>query len=53
LVERGVQYKNIIVAEPRRNCHANENEDCTEELDYIYPTAFEDEQLLQKMKEML
>jgi len=49
LIERGVQYKNMIIAIPRRNCHCNEEEDINDELDYIYPEAFEDADLETKM----
>jgi hypothetical protein len=47
LIDRGVQPKNIIIAIPRRDCHVNEDQELTDELDYIYPNAFEDESLEQ------
>lgn len=43
----------MIIAIPRRNCHCNEEEDINDELDYIYPEAFEDADLETKMQAML
>jgi hypothetical protein len=53
LLDRGVQAKNIIVAIPRRDCHVNEDEDLNDELDYIYPNAFEDADLEMRMQAVL
>lgn len=53
LLDRGVQAKNIIIAIPRRDMHCNEDQTITNELDYIYPNAFEDEELENKMQAML
>jgi hypothetical protein len=49
LMDRGVSAKNIIMAIPRQDCHVNEDMDLTEELPIIYPNAFEDEKLEQRM----
>jgi hypothetical protein len=48
-MDRGVSAKNIIMAIPRQDCHVNEDMDLTEELPIIYPNAFEDEKLEQRM----
>lgn len=48
-----MQAKNIIMAIPRQNCHVNEDDDVTEELPIIYPNAFEDEKLEQRMQAWL
>lgn len=55
LLDRGVQAKNIIIAVPNQNKHVNEDPmyDLTEELPYIYPDAFEDEKLEQRMQALL
>lgn len=53
LLDRGVQAKNIIVAIPRQDCHVNEDADLTEELPIIYPNAFEDANLEQRMQTWL
>lgn len=53
LLDRGVQAKNIIIAIPRRDCHVNEDQTLTDELDYIYPNAFEDENLETRMQALL
>jgi len=53
LLDRGVQAKNIIIAIPRRDCHVNEDEDLNDELDYIYPNAFEDSDLETRMQAVL
>jgi len=53
LLDRGVSAKNIIIAIPKRDCHCNEDQDLNDELDYIYPDAFEDADLETKMQEML
>ena len=51
LMDRGVSAKNIIIAIPNQNKHVNDdpNYDLTEELPFIYPDAFEDEKLEQRM----
>ena len=49
LLDRGVSAKNIILAIPRINCHVNEDEELTEELPIIYPSAFEDARLEEKI----
>jgi hypothetical protein len=53
LMDRGVSAKNIVMAIPRQDCHVNEDMDLTEELPIIYPNAFEDEKLEQRMQAWL
>jgi hypothetical protein len=50
LIDRGVQYKNIVLAIPRQECHVNEESDpqITEDIPIIYPNAFEDSNLEEK-----
>lgn len=50
LIDRGVQYKNIILAIPRQECHVNEEGDpqITEDMPIIYQNAFDDLNLEEK-----
>lgn len=41
------------MAIPRRDCHVNEEQDLNDELDYIYPNAFEDQDLENRMQALL
>ena len=55
LIHRGVCPKNITMAIPRQNTHCNEEEDpmMEEDLPVIYPNAFEDEHIEEKIQNML
>ena len=55
LIHRGVNPKNITLAIPRYNTHVNEEEDTdlNEDLPIIYPDAFEDEHIEEKIQAML
>ena len=51
LLNRGVDPKNVILAIPRDNTHVNEQEDpdLQQDLPVIYPDAFEDEHIEEKI----
>ena len=51
MIHRGVNPKNIIMAIPRNNTHVNEEDDpdMDEDLPIIYPDAFEDEHIEEKI----
>lgn len=55
LIDRGVQYKNIILAIPRQECHVNEEGDpqITEDMPIIYQNAFDDLNLEEKTQKWL
>jgi hypothetical protein len=50
-LNRGVDPKNVILAIPRDNTHVNEQEDpdLQQDLPVIYPDAFEDEHIEEKI----
>lgn len=55
LIERGVRPQNIVLAIPRIYCHVNDDEDTMVEQDIptIYPEAFDDEMIREKIEAML
>lgn len=60
LIERGVKPEQIILAIPSRECHVfestddrDEREALAEDLPFIYPEAFEDEQIESKIQSVL
>jgi len=55
LIQRGVRPSNIMLAIPRIYCHVNESEETSVEQDIpvIYPDAFDDESIQEKIEKML
>lgn len=57
LMERGVKPEQITLAIPSRECHVSasydEPEAMAEDLPFIYPEAFEDESIEEKIQSVL
>jgi hypothetical protein len=60
LIERGVKPENITLVVPKDNCHVEESYDLEDpdnnmkqDLPHIYPNAFEDEQIEEKIRGIL
>ena len=55
LLNRGVDPKNIILAQPKENTHVNDldDPDIQADLPVIYPDAFEDEHIEEKIQKAL
>ena len=54
-MDRGVQYKNIVLAIPKQECHVNDEGDAqiTEDMPVIYQNAFDDMNLEEKTQKQL